>query len=67
MKTRRTRPGLHANFKGNRDGKTLWLEDRDERFNARLEAVTFGPLARDQAWGRSASQSEAFRPRVPSH
>ena len=59
-------PGLRANFKFNWDGKTLWLVDLNEGFNARLEAVTSGPLARDQAWGRSASQSDAFRPMVPS-
>ncbi|MEY4325627.1 MAG: hypothetical protein RIS24_1798 [Verrucomicrobiota bacterium] len=59
-------PGLHANFKLNREGETLWLVDRDDRFNALLDAVTFGPLARDQAWGRSASQSETFRTLPPS-
>ncbi len=59
-------PGLHANFKLNRDGETLWLVDRDDRFNALLDAVTFGPLARDQAWGRSASQNGTFRTMPPS-
>lgn len=59
-------PGLHANFKLNREGETLWLVDRDDRFNALLDAVSFGPLARDQAWGRSASQSETFRILPPS-
>ena len=59
-------PGLHANFKLNREGETLWLVDRDDRSNALLDAVTFGPLARDQAWGRSPSQNDAFRTMTPS-
>lgn len=59
-------PGLHANFKLNREGETLWLVDRDDRFNALLDTVTFGPLARDQAWGRSASQNGTFRTMPPS-
>ena len=43
-------PGLRANFKFNWDGKTLWLVDLNEGFNARLEAVTSGPLARQGVW-----------------
>jgi hypothetical protein len=59
-------PGLHANFKLNREGETLWLVDRDDRSNGLLDSVTFGPLTRDQAWGRSASAGDAFRVMVPS-
>lgn len=59
-------PGLHANFKLNREGETLWSVDRDDRSNALLDAVTFGPPVRDQAWGRSPSQNDAFRTMTPS-
>ena len=59
-------PGLHANFKLDRDGETVLLVDRDDRFNALLDSVTFGRLSRDQAWGRSSSQPDTFRTLSPS-
>jgi hypothetical protein len=57
---------LHANFKLDRDGETVLLVDRDDRFNALLDSVTFGRLSRDQAWGRSSSQPDTFRILPPS-
>jgi hypothetical protein len=42
------------------------LVDRDDRFNALLDSVTFGRLSRDQAWGRPSSQPDTFRTLSPS-
>ncbi len=59
-------PGLHANFKLDRDGETLLLVDRDNRFNALLDSVTFGPLGRDQAWARPSDQPDTYRSLPPT-
>ena len=59
-------PGLHAGFKLDRDGETLLLVDRDDRFNALLDSTSFGPLLNDQAWGRPASQPDTFEIQTPS-
>jgi hypothetical protein len=57
---------LHAGFKLDRDGEALLLVDRDDRFNALLDSVTFGPLGRNQAWGRPLARPDTFEALQPS-
>lgn len=61
-----TTGGLHASFKLDKDGETFWLVDSDANLNALLDKVTFGPLAKDQAWGRSAADPQVCQTQVPS-
>ncbi|MBX3745509.1 MAG: CotH kinase family protein [Verrucomicrobiae bacterium] len=58
-------PGLHANFKLSADGEQILLVDRDDRGNAVMDFVAFGPQRRDVAYGRSAREAgrwEFMRP-----
>ena len=53
-------PGLHANFKLSKSGEELLLIDSDERWNAVLDRVTFGPQATGLSFGRTASDPTRF-------
>jgi hypothetical protein len=59
-------PGLHASFKLNNDGESVFLVDTDANSNALLDSVTFGPLAQDQAYGRSAAAPTEFQTLEPT-
>lgn len=59
-------PGLHANFKLDKDGETLYLLDTDAHFNAVLDAVTFGAQTDDLSYGRSAYDAEAWEVMEPT-
>lgn len=59
-------PGLHASFKLDKDGESVWLVDTDANLNALLDSTTFGVLARDQAWARPSSAPSTFLLQTPS-
>ncbi len=61
-----TTGGLHASFKLDKDGETVRLVDSDANLNALLDEVTFGVLAKDQSWGRTAADPKVFQTQVPS-
>ena len=54
-------PGLHANFKLSAKGETVVLSDTDANSNALVDAVEFGALDDDEAYGRLPDGSGAFR------
>jgi hypothetical protein len=59
-------PGLHASFKLDKDGETVWFVGPDAGNNVLLDVTTFGVLAKDQAWGRSAANPALFQTQTPS-
>jgi hypothetical protein len=59
-------PGLHASFKLDKEGETLWFVGPDAGNNVLLDVTTFGVLAKDQAWGRSAATPALFQTQTPS-
>jgi hypothetical protein len=61
-----TTGGLHASFKLDKDGETVRLVDSDANLNALLDEVSFGVLAKDQSWGRTAADPTVFQTQVPS-
>lgn len=61
-----TTGGLHASFKLDKEGETVRLVDSDANLNALLDEVTFGVLAKDQAYGRTAANPMTFQTVVPT-
>ncbi len=59
-------PGLHASFKLSAGGEQVYLTDTDERFNAVLDAVEFGPQATDRSWGRSPDNADLWLEMSPT-
>ena len=59
-------PGLHASFKLDKEGETVLLVGPDAARNPLLDRTTFGELAKDQSWGRTASDPSVFVTQVPS-
>lgn len=59
-------PGLHTSFKLDADGEQLFLVDTDANLNALLDTVTYGPLSKDQAYGRTSANPAAFQTVVPT-
>ncbi len=59
-------PGLHASFKLSAGGEQILLVDTDANLNAQLDSVTFGPLAGDQAYGRTATDASVWRTMNPT-
>ncbi len=59
-------PGLHASFKLDNDGEQILLVDTDTKFNALLDSVTFGPLSKNQAYGRPAAHPASFQTISPT-
>jgi hypothetical protein len=58
--------GLHANFKLDKDGEQVLFVDTDARLNGLLDEVYFGPLGKDQAYGRPKARPMTFQTLVPS-
>ena len=59
-------PGLHASFKLDKDGETVLLVGPDAANNPLLDATTFGPLSKDQAWARPSANPTRFQTQPPS-
>lgn len=58
--------GLHASFRLDADGEQLFLVGTDAQLNALLDSVTYGPLAQDQAYGRTAANPSQFQLLAPT-
>ncbi len=61
-----TTGGLHASFRLDKEGETLWLVGPDAGNNVLLDTTTFTSLGRDEAWGRPAAAPETFVRMVPT-
>jgi hypothetical protein len=59
-------PGLHTSFRLDADGEQLFLVDTDANLNALLDTVTYGALAQDQAYGRTAANPTQFQIVMPT-
>ncbi|HOY59542.1 MAG TPA: CotH kinase family protein, partial [Verrucomicrobiota bacterium] len=59
-------PGLHASFKLSASGEQLYLTDADERLNAILDSVEFGPQSTDRSWGRPSTNAELWLDMSPT-
>lgn len=59
-------PGLHASFKLDKSGEQILLIDSDERLNAILDSVTFGPQKTDLSYGRLLSDTLTFESMLPT-
>ena len=52
--------GLHASFKLEKNGETIYLADSDANFNAILDSVTFGLQTTDRSYGRTAANADVW-------
>ena len=59
-------PGLHANFKLDAKGEQILLVDSDSHLNVLRDSVTYGPLSKNQAYGRPHSNPTQFQSLTPS-
>lgn len=59
-------PGLHANFKLERSGESVFLIDTDANLNAVLDKVAWGALPADRSFGRSPSDADVLNEMQPT-
>jgi spore coat protein CotH len=59
-------PGLHANFKINKDGEAVYFFDTDARGNALLDSSSSTTYEQDVAWARSPNATGPFIARIPT-
>ena len=59
-------PGLHANFKINKDGEAVFFFDTDARGNALLDSSSSTTFVQDVAWARSPNATGSFIARFPT-
>jgi hypothetical protein len=57
---------LHASFKLEKNGETIYLTGTDANFNAILDSVTFGPQQTDLSYGRSYADADVWVIMVPT-
>jgi hypothetical protein len=53
-------PGLHASFKLDADGESLFLTDTDTNYNAILDSVTFDRQETDRSYARRADDADVW-------
>lgn len=58
--------GLHASFKLSATGESVFLTDTDANANAILDSVSFGTLATDEAYGRTAADADIWSVLAPT-
>ncbi len=59
-------PGLHASFKLDSSGESVYLIDTDARLNVVLDAVTFGAQETDRSFGRAGNDSDVWSVMEPT-
>jgi hypothetical protein len=53
-------PGLHASFKLNSNGETIFLTDTDANLNAVLDSIEFGTQQTERSYGRSSTNTNVW-------